>query len=105
MKTLVEKGNVDINAKSVKDGDTALMCAARRNKTKLAQMLIDNGADLNLQNEEGNTALLWAAVCGSTEVGIALINAKADLDKQDSNFSNTALGELEDSRAKVFPIC
>ena len=84
----------------VKDGNTDLILAARRNKT-----LIDAGADLNLQNEKGNTALLWAAICGSTEVGIALINAKADLDKQDSNFSNTALGELEDSRAKVFPIC
>ena len=41
MKTLVKKGNTDFNAKSVMDGNTALITSAGSNKTELAQMLID----------------------------------------------------------------
>ena len=53
-KTLVKKGNGDFNAKSKKDGNTALITAAQRNKTELAQMLIDNGADIEIRAKDKN---------------------------------------------------
>ena len=58
--------------------DTALMVAALHDRRKTLSELIDNGADLNLQNANGNTALHTAAFFGRLEIATALVEAGAD---------------------------
>ncbi|MGK0413317.1 MAG: ankyrin repeat protein [Polaribacter sp.] len=50
VKTLIEKGE-DVNKKS--NGLTPLMFAARHNKSKIAKLLIDNGAKLKIKATNG----------------------------------------------------
>ena len=47
---------------------TALHCAAHRDFTEIAKMLIENGADVNVKNEDGMTALNYADKQGHTEI-------------------------------------
>ena len=57
VKEIIAAGT-DINAKN-KDGETALMFAARYNENpEIAQILIDAGADVNAENRYGETGFL-----------------------------------------------
>eukprot|EP00747_Dinoflagellata_sp_TGD_P212399 gnl/TRDRNA2_/TRDRNA2_85491_c0_seq1.p1 gnl/TRDRNA2_/TRDRNA2_85491_c0~~gnl/TRDRNA2_/TRDRNA2_85491_c0_seq1.p1 ORF type:complete len:856 (-),score=216.39 gnl/TRDRNA2_/TRDRNA2_85491_c0_seq1:95-2614(-) len=106
-KAIVENG-ADVNAVSfdTEDGDTALMTTVNSQmdgKPKAAQKLLDNDADVNLQNKNGNTALLLAAQNGLPEIMKLLIAKKAKLDIKNSN-GDTALmcaarGETGDDAA------
>jgi len=42
------------------DGRSALIQAAERGYTETCLCLLDNGAQVNLQDDEGFTALMWA---------------------------------------------
>lgn len=53
------KAGENVNKKS--NGLTPLMFAARHNKAKIAQLLIDNGAKLNLKSDRGNMTALKIA--------------------------------------------
>ena len=55
---LVEHG-ADVNARN-NLGQTPLMLACRRNLLDIARYLIDNGADISLQDSENHTALTYA---------------------------------------------
>ena len=74
-------GSIDVNA--LYDWNwTLLMHAVMFNRTHIAKMLIDNGADANLKNDSGSTALMWASVNGNEELVMALIDAGADVNAQ-----------------------
>jgi peptidoglycan/LPS O-acetylase OafA/YrhL len=62
------KAGSDLNAIEPTGGSTALITVSVFGKTEIAKLLIDNGADLNLQNNEGSTALLSAAFFGNVEI-------------------------------------
>ncbi len=65
VKALVEQGE-DVNRKST--GLTPLMFAARHNKAKIAQLLIDNGAKLKIKSDNGgHTALKLAELSNAKE--------------------------------------
>lgn len=65
VQALIEEGE-DVNARST--GLTPLMFAARYNKTKIAKLLIDNGAKLKLKaTNNGFTALKWAETSNAKE--------------------------------------
>lgn len=65
VKAMIESGE-NINKKST--GLTPLMFAARYNRAKIAKLLIDNGAKLNIKSERGSyTALKWAELSKATE--------------------------------------
>ena len=66
-------------------GTTALHWAALRGRDTTISILIDHGADLNIQDNDGWTALYWAAANGKNEVTIALIAGGADLNIQNKN--------------------
>ncbi|WP_369048224.1 ankyrin repeat domain-containing protein [Tenacibaculum sp. UWU-22] len=57
VKVMIENGT-DINKKST--GLTPLMFAARYNRAKIAQLLIDNGAKLTVKSDNGYTAIEYA---------------------------------------------
>ena len=58
----------------VQDGQTALMFAVRQKRTELVKMLLDTGADTNIQDDEGSTALMCAGEHGHTEICKLLLN-------------------------------
>eukprot|EP00434_Breviolum_minutum_P032768 symbB.v1.2.028979.t1/scaffold2981.1/size65978/4 len=57
----------DLNLKD-KNGDTALMWAAKKGHREIVKELISAKADLNLKDKDGNTALILAAKKGHTGI-------------------------------------
>jgi ankyrin repeat protein len=65
---------------------TPLHLAVREESVEIARMLIDAGADLDVQDTWGSdTPLHDAAFFGRVEIARMLIDAKADLDVQDKD--------------------
>jgi len=71
MKYLIEKKiNLDVQERlyemnafyNKKSGKTALMIAFERKKLEMAKVLIENGANLNMIDNEGNTAFIFAVL-------------------------------------------
>ncbi len=84
---LIKKG-VSVNSKSNDDGNTGLHWAASFGWKEMAELLISNGADVNLKNMEGNTPLHWASGQGKTEIVKILISNGADINiKGKSNWT------------------
>ena len=69
--------------------DRALFQAASINDTKIMKLLLDEGANVNVQNK-GYTALMTAAVIGSTEAVRFLLQAGAEVNSKNDN-KETAL--------------
>jgi ankyrin repeat protein len=69
---------------------TPLHLAVREESVEIARMLIDAGADLDVQDKWERTPLHWAAVYGRVEITRMLIDAKADVNVQDK-WDNTPL--------------
>jgi ankyrin repeat protein len=63
-----------------REGQTALIVAARYDRIDVVDLLIKAGANLDIQNHEGQTALIVAAVYGHIDVVDLLIKAGANLD-------------------------
>jgi len=57
---------------------TALMGAAVKGNTEVAEILLDNGANPNAQDAEGNTPLTFAAMFENEEMARLLVTRKAD---------------------------
>jgi ankyrin repeat protein len=74
------------------EGQTALMYIASSffaaNRAEVIQLLVDRGANVNLQNAKGQTALIVAG--SNTDAVKALIEVGADLNLRD-NHDNTAM--------------
>jgi ankyrin repeat protein len=62
---------------------TPLHKAAINGRVKIVRMLIDAGADLNVQDEKGWTPLHYPAWAGRVEIARMLIDAGAKLNVQD----------------------
>ncbi len=63
---------------------TPLHRATNNGRVEIAQMLIDAGADLDVQTNSGKTPLHWAARNGRVEVAQMLIDAGARKDIRDN---------------------
>ncbi|MDO6808846.1 ankyrin repeat domain-containing protein [Zobellia galactanivorans] len=77
VKQHIEAGT-DLDEKDALSGATPLMSAITFDKTEIATVLIDAGADLEIKNNDGSTALHVAAFFGRVELVQLLIDAKAD---------------------------
>merc|ERR1712086_682252 len=64
-------------------GYTPLLWAARKGHTKIAQILVNAGADVDSKGNTGSTALMnavrWAVTKNHTEVVQILLDARADV--------------------------
>jgi len=90
-RNLIAKG-ADVNARD-KDGNTPLMRAVSLGNTKVAKLLIDNGADVNAgpMDSIGCTILASAIMGGYTEIANLLISRGANVNARDKNGINTPL--------------
>ena len=71
-------------------GVTLLMFAARYGHERVVELLIQHGAEINLQNSVGDTALMRAAQHGHERVVELLLRHGADINLQNSG-GGTAL--------------
>ncbi|GIY11620.1 KN motif and ankyrin repeat domain-containing protein 3 [Caerostris extrusa] len=58
----------DINMKATQNGQTALMLAVSHGKKDIVKILLDAGAEVNLQDKDGSTALMCAAEHGHIDI-------------------------------------
>jgi hypothetical protein len=98
----IEAGT-DINKKEQMTGSTPLITAATFNKTEIAEVLIDAGADLSIQNNDGATALHVAAFFCRVEIVQMLMDAGADKSVR-NNFGVTARESVMGPFPQVKPI-
>ncbi|XP_052415412.1 KN motif and ankyrin repeat domain-containing protein 4 isoform X1 [Carassius gibelio] len=63
-----------INARASQSGQTALMLAVSHGRTMMVQVLLDCGANVNIQDQDGSTALMCACEHGHTEIAKILLN-------------------------------
>jgi len=86
-----------------------LIYACSHNNTKLAKILIDKGAKLDLQNNNGRTALTWSAltwsVCNNnTKLAKILIDKGANLDLQNNNGRSALIWSVRNNNTKLAKI-
>ncbi len=87
VRELLEKG-VDVNYQRENDGWTALIRASyfsylNNFRIGIIRLLIEYGANVNLQDKDGNTALVFASYNGHTEAVKLLLAAGAKVNLQD----------------------
>ncbi|XP_050314629.1 uncharacterized protein LOC126749060 isoform X2 [Anthonomus grandis grandis] len=58
----------DVNIRASQHGQTALMLAVSHGRLDMVKMLLEAGADINIQDEDGSTALMCAAEHGHIEI-------------------------------------
>uniref|UniRef100_A0A2R5LKN9 Uncharacterized protein n=1 Tax=Ornithodoros turicata TaxID=34597 RepID=A0A2R5LKN9_9ACAR len=63
----------DVNTKATQNGQTALMLAASHGRLETVKLLLEGGAEPNVQDNEGSTALMCAAEHGHIEIVRALL--------------------------------
>ncbi|CAG0885366.1 unnamed protein product [Darwinula stevensoni] len=69
----------DVNIKASQHGQTALMLAVSHGRLDMVRLLIDAGADLNIQDADGSTALMCASEHGHLDI-VRYILAQPDCD-------------------------
>ncbi|XP_054279931.1 KN motif and ankyrin repeat domain-containing protein 1 isoform X2 [Macrosteles quadrilineatus] len=69
----------DVNIRAKQHGQTALMLAVSHGRLDMVQLLLECGADMNIQDEDGSTALMCAAEHHHVEI-VKLLLAQPDCD-------------------------
>ena len=90
VRILLEKFHVDPNIKNVEGGNTALIFTTNCGYYNIAKLLLDHGADPNIQNEYGYTALIYTSLHGYLDIVKLLLEHGADVNIQ-NEVGNTAL--------------
>ena len=93
----------DLNIKEAMGGSTPLISAALFGKTEIAKLLINAGANLNIQNNDGSTALITAAFFCRPEIVKMLLAKKANKTIK-NNYGQTAYETLLTPFKQVKPV-
>lgn len=86
----------NLNEKEQFGGSTPLITASVFGKTRIAELLINAGADLNIQNNDGSTALITAAFFCRPEIVKMLLEKNADKTLK-NNYGQTAYESVSGS--------
>ena len=73
---------------------TALMAACYKNELEIARMILEHGANVNLQSGDGTTALIFSVLNRNAEMVKLLLKHGANKDLQDAA-GNTALSQAK----------
>ena len=87
VKSLIARG---ANVNFREEGNTALILAVCQGHTEIVQMLLKEGAEIEINPKDGMTLLMIAAKNGKTEIAQALLDKGADVNVGE-NDGNTAL--------------
>ncbi|KXJ11595.1 ankyrin repeat and SAM domain-containing protein 3 [Exaiptasia diaphana] len=102
---LLEKGNVDVDARSGGRSATALMLAASCGKEEVVEFLLHNHADINAADARGYTPLLYATLYRHSETIVTLVKLGADLKKSENIHGLTPLLlAAKEGHEKIFEI-
>jgi uncharacterized protein len=93
----------NLNEPDPTSGSTALITAATFDKREAVKVLIEGGADLNLQNREGSTPLHTASFLCRTEIVEMLLKAGANKEAM-NKVGSTALNGVEGPFEQMKPI-
>jgi len=80
-----------------KDGSTALHAFAEKGFPRFTRMIIEMGADVNIQNDHGNTPLHLAVTAGHSLVVREILKRNPQLDKKDKH-ENTVVDIIKEHR-------
>ena len=67
----------------------------------VSRLLLEHGADINVQDEDGRTPLHWASINGALEVVRPLLELGADVEAKDNNGKSALQVAAEEGREKV----
>jgi len=82
MTFVIEQGG-DVNVRTLERQDTVMMRCAEVGQTECIRLLLDAGADPDLQNRSGETALMRAVRARKSRAIATLLDAGVDIDKAD----------------------
>jgi len=91
---------VDVDAGDDR-GWTAMMWAAARNKTEIAEILIEYGADVDARDKNSITALMVAAKHGHTNMVKILLEADADVEMMDKDNMTALMWAVKNRHSKT----
>ena len=89
------KYKVDPDYQNPANGTSALSAAAAAGQEKAAQMLVSEGADINLKDKEGRTPLFYAAENGQTALIRQLVRMGANPNETDVYGKNVFIAAAE----------
>ncbi|XP_025109969.1 uncharacterized protein LOC112573633 isoform X4 [Pomacea canaliculata] len=78
-----------INAQAAQTGQTALMLAVSHGRADMVRLLLQEGADCNIQDFDGSTALMCACEHGQTTI-VQMLLAQADCDANLTDNENSS---------------
>ena len=94
---------VNVNIKNKKDGSTALMSALKLDYSKIVEMLLEHGADVNEKDNNGTTALMLSVndVMIWRETVKMLLEHGADVNEKDNNGYTALMLSVNDDNVKT----
>jgi hypothetical protein len=85
VKRLLSIRNINVNVKDDWRGYTPLHYAAWKGRIEIARLLLQNGAEVNVRNNDGNTPLHWAAEQDDVDILHLLVENGVDLEAQNND--------------------
>jgi len=103
VRILTEYGPPDINAGDEIESTPLLSALGSHNfkDGSVLQLLLEHGADINVQNQAGQTPLLWASMNGALEVVRLLLEHGADVEAKDNDGKTALQVAAEEGHDKV----
>eukprot|EP01087_Luapelamoeba_hula_P005283 TRINITY_DN1535_c0_g1_i1.p1 TRINITY_DN1535_c0_g1~~TRINITY_DN1535_c0_g1_i1.p1 ORF type:complete len:386 (-),score=95.92 TRINITY_DN1535_c0_g1_i1:107-1264(-) len=99
---LANRAEVDSNVNETKR--TPLIEATMRGNERMVELLVNAGADVNLEDKEGMTALHWAATRGYEALVVFLLDHKADVNARDKSNSTPLLRAKAEHHVNIVDI-